>query len=233
MARRASHLLCCGALLISSAMSATPIDVAVAADCGAALEAACAAQRSNVISCAGCAGQHRQQLQQAGCDNDMISRWCAGLPVPPTGAVCATVAGVEGKLPHRYDETDAKDAGDCCASCGSDATRCRFWSFKASDVPNGNACRRFDAIPTQNQSSGAFVSGAAPPAAAHSSVRLRVSGDQLLDPSGSRVRLTGFNWPPKAIFGSSYSEDAALMRQQLPKANMVRMGESTSYPPCS
>jgi hypothetical protein len=194
-------------------------------DCDAALEMACGPKRHSVIDCAACAGDHAPSLRKAGCDNDRISRWCAGLPPPPPPPpspehACTVVAGVEGKLPHRFDETAARDVGECCASCGSEP-RCKFWSFKASDVEKGIACRRFASVPTQNQSSSAFVSGATPPPTA--AVRLRVSGAQLLDPSGAQVRLVGFNWPPKSIYGSTYKSDAVLMKQQLPRANLARI----------
>ena len=139
---------------------------------------------------------------------------------PPPAPVCSSEEGIEGKLPHHFDETGAKNAGECCASCGSDS-RCKFWSFKASDVSKGIACRRFASMPTKNQSSPDFVSGSAPPN--RPVARLRVSGAQLLDPDGNPIRLSGFNWPPKSIYGSTYQGDAELMKRQLPRANLVRI----------
>jgi hypothetical protein len=140
-------------------------------------------------------------------------------PPSPAPSGCSAVDGIEGKLPPHFDETDAKDTGECCASCASES-RCKFWSFKAADVSKGIACRRFAAVPTKNQTSAQFVSGRAPP---RSVARLRVSGAQLLDPSGKPIRLSGFNWPPRAIYGSAYDGDAELMQRQLPRANLVRM----------
>ena len=57
-------------------------NAASAPGCSAALEAACAAQRSDVFKCAECAGRNERALHLAGCDNDAISAWCAGLPPP-------------------------------------------------------------------------------------------------------------------------------------------------------
>eukprot|EP01043_Picozoa_sp_COSAG02_P092704 COSAG02_NODE_29293_length_572_cov_0.875264_1_plen_79_part_01 len=52
-----------------------------------------------------------------------------GVAIAPSPApVCSSVEGIEGKLPHHFDETGAKNTGECCASCGSDS-RCKFWSF--------------------------------------------------------------------------------------------------------
>eukprot|EP01052_Picozoa_sp_SAG31_P014134 SAG31_NODE_868_length_11355_cov_4.658582_8_plen_224_part_00 len=95
-------------------------------------------------------------------------------------------------------------------------------SFKPSDVSKGIACRRFASVPTKNQSSAGFISGSAPPTRPVAR-RLRVSGPQLLDPDGKPIRLSGFNWPPKSIYGSTYEGDAELMKHQLPRANLVRI----------
>ena len=79
-----------------------------ALDCEAALEAACAPQRRNPIDCAACAGGHAAQLQQAGCSNERISHWCAGL-APIVSRVannreCGYVASVSvGTPPQQLD----------------------------------------------------------------------------------------------------------------------------------
>ena len=35
-----------------------------------------------MFTCASCAGEHQQVLQKAGCENDAIAAWCAGLVSP-------------------------------------------------------------------------------------------------------------------------------------------------------
>ena len=49
--------------------------------------------------------------------------------------------------------------------------------------------------------------------------RLTVNGSHLLDPSGSRIRLTGFNWQK----GRTGDDPGALMKQLTPGANMARL----------
>ena len=48
--------------------------------CERALEEACGAQKGGVFACAECAGANLQALSAAGCGNDAISAWCAGVP---------------------------------------------------------------------------------------------------------------------------------------------------------
>ena len=63
-----------------------PADEGTAAtpSCEAALERGCGPQRrEDVFACARCAGQRQQVLHAAGCDNDTIAAWCAGV-APPT-----------------------------------------------------------------------------------------------------------------------------------------------------
>ena len=47
--------------------------------CVAALAKACGTKRSDVFACAECAGTHQQALKAAGCGNDAIAAWCAGV----------------------------------------------------------------------------------------------------------------------------------------------------------
>ena len=63
--------------------------------CDAALESACAAEKSPVFLCAECAGKNQHALKAAGCSNDAIANWCAGVAPPPApcpggfcGATC-------------------------------------------------------------------------------------------------------------------------------------------------
>jgi hypothetical protein len=50
------------------------------ATCTAALAAACQSENSKgVFACAQCAGVHQHGLQAAGCNNDDIAAWCAGV----------------------------------------------------------------------------------------------------------------------------------------------------------
>jgi hypothetical protein len=64
-----------------------PSKVKVCQDsCVAGLEAACGADHGDVFQCAQCAGIHQQQLQAAGCDNDAIAAWCAGIAPTPSPA---------------------------------------------------------------------------------------------------------------------------------------------------
>ena len=63
--------------------------------CDAALDRACAAEKSPVFLCAECAGKNQHALKAAGCSNDAIANWCAGVAPPPApcpggfcGATC-------------------------------------------------------------------------------------------------------------------------------------------------
>ena len=51
--------------------------------CEAALVAACQSTRTKAFECAQCSGVHQQTLKAAGCTNDDIAHWCAGVPVNP------------------------------------------------------------------------------------------------------------------------------------------------------
>jgi hypothetical protein len=125
------------------------------------------------------------------------------------------------------DEVNATDVDGCCKACGASES-CVFWSFKASDVPNGIACRRFATMPITNSTSSSFVSGSAPPPPAPtppppppppSQVRLKVSGNQLLEPNGKPIRLVGFNWPIIHV----HDGDGQLQMDHLPGANVARI----------
>jgi hypothetical protein len=142
---------------------------------------------------------------------------------------CEQVVGVDVTSPHHYSETNASDASGCCASCGADLPRCRYWSFKPSDVPKGIACRRFGSPPTHNRSAspGSWVAGMPPPARPPpppqpSPVRLKVDRGQLKDArTGVAVRLVGFNWN---IGGHmARSDDGVLMKSVLPATNLARI----------
>jgi hypothetical protein len=52
-----------------------------AGECGEALDAACLPARTDAFACAQCAGGSLGELQQAGCNNNQISAWCAGKAV--------------------------------------------------------------------------------------------------------------------------------------------------------
>ena len=88
--QRAAALFCCSvlaAVTVGGADSApTTRDT-----CSDALQSACGAQchphsPTCTFRCAACAGQHQQQLSAAGCDNNGITAWCAGVaPPPPPG----------------------------------------------------------------------------------------------------------------------------------------------------
>ena len=54
--------------------------------CCVALASACGATCHDMactFKCATCAGEHQQQLHQAGCSDDDIKAWCTGEPAPP------------------------------------------------------------------------------------------------------------------------------------------------------
>jgi hypothetical protein len=62
------------------ALAALASTAASSATCTVALNIACAAERAGgAFSCAECAGLHQRELQQAGCSNDDIAAWCAGV----------------------------------------------------------------------------------------------------------------------------------------------------------
>jgi hypothetical protein len=210
------QLTCC-----NSPLPRLPLaNPSVGCACEATLGQTCGAARArSVFDCAQCCGEHQQRLLAAGCTNSEIAAWCAR---QATGCPCQMEVGVEGKRPPQYLETAAADVAECCDNCAQDR-RCRFWSFKASDVGIGIPCRQFDALPVLNKSSGAFVSGTAPdarPAPTRSKVRLKVNGSKLIDlQTGNAVRLVGFNWQMNHL----KSGDGALMKQLLPNTNMARI----------
>jgi hypothetical protein len=146
---------------------------------------------------------------------------CCVLAVAASGDKCQTYPGVDVRAPKHFDEVNSTSPAECCDACGS-TSRCVFWAFKASDVPNGNACKRFDSLPTKNTTSSAFVSGSAPPPGPPpppSQVRLKVTGSQLIDPSGKAVRLTGFNWPLEHV----HPGDGQMMLDKMPGVNVARL----------
>ena len=51
--------------------------------CEAALVAACNSTRTKTFECAQCSGVHQHDLMAAGCTNDQVAKWCAGLPLSP------------------------------------------------------------------------------------------------------------------------------------------------------
>ena len=52
--------------------------------CNTMLQKLCGKERSaGVFACAQCSGLNQHALQKAGCDNEKISVWCAGVPPPP------------------------------------------------------------------------------------------------------------------------------------------------------
>eukprot|EP01045_Picozoa_sp_COSAG04_P043275 COSAG04_NODE_14107_length_580_cov_1.070686_1_plen_141_part_01 len=59
----------------------------------ALLAEACAATRSDAFACAECAGDHQQALSAAGCGNDAIAGWCAGMPPAPAPPTPSSSAG--------------------------------------------------------------------------------------------------------------------------------------------
>ena len=74
--------------------------------CERALEEACGAQRGGVFACAECAGANLQALSAAGCGNDAISAWCAGVPLTKSTWRPAPEVG-----PHVYALSLAPGAG--------------------------------------------------------------------------------------------------------------------------
>ena len=54
---------------------------------------------------------------------------------------------------------------------------------------------------------------------ANAAKRLTVSGSKLLDPSGNRIRLTGFNWLWDTTYHVAHDE-GAYMKSVLPGANV-------------
>ena len=68
--------------------SAVPAVSGNSTECMNALVGACGAachagDTSCTFKCATCAGEHQQQLHQAGCSDDDIKAWCTGEPAPP------------------------------------------------------------------------------------------------------------------------------------------------------
>ena len=76
------------------------------AGCERALEEACGAQKGGVFACAECAGVNLQALSAAGCGNDAISAWCAGVPLTKSTWRPAPEVG-----PHVYALSLAPGAG--------------------------------------------------------------------------------------------------------------------------
>ena len=80
----AAALFCCSVL----AAVTVGRGAASATTCRAALQSACGARCHAhsppcTFRCAASAGQHQHQLRAAGCDNDAITAWCAGVDPPP------------------------------------------------------------------------------------------------------------------------------------------------------
>lgn len=149
----------------------------------------------------------------------MLLGTCVDMEAADGPATCAVAAGLECTKPRHYDEVNATSPGDCCDWCIGDP-RCVFWSFKASDVPVGISCRRFDTMPVQNRSSSSFTSGSVDRGASnHTGLRLRVDGHRLRLPNGTIVRPVGMNWPLEHVM----SGDGATMRAHIPEANVVRI----------
>ena len=65
-----------------------PSDVGDA--CTTAMAAVCGPERGDAFECARCAGNHQQQLQGAGCSNNLISAWCADIPLARVPNVSAS-----------------------------------------------------------------------------------------------------------------------------------------------
>ena len=130
---------------------------------------------------------------------------------------CPVVQGLDVRSPRHFGEVNTTSAQYCCKACGS-SQECQFWSFKASDVPQGHACRLFATLPKANRSEASFVSGPKPPPSP-SDIRLHVEGSNLIDPQGKIVRLVGFNWPLEHV----HLGDGAVMREKLPGVNLVRL----------
>eukprot|EP00040_Diaphanoeca_grandis_P034056 m.209675 g.209675 ORF g.209675 m.209675 type:complete len:499 (+) comp33048_c0_seq4:288-1784(+) len=132
------------------------------------------------------------------------------------GATCLVAPSIECKEPPHFDEVNASDVDGCCAVCDSDP-KCIFWSFKASDISNGIACKKFDSMPTLNKTDSEFISGSVQHRA--STVRLRINGSRVIDNNGNDIRLVGLNWPLIHV----HDGDGELMKQTLPGVNMARI----------
>jgi len=149
---------------------------------------------------------------------------------------CPVTSGVECKLPKHYLEVPARSIDDCCAACNNH-TGCVFWSFKASDVGSGIACRLFDGEPQVNKSSSEFISGHAavpspgpPSPPAKEALRLTVNGSQLLGPDGRPVRLTGSNMQCSGMHGADPQDMHQLLGSGANVVRLIFFWDNTGYP---
>ena len=96
------------------------------AGCVEELGRRCTARSGDVFACAQCSGIHKDKLDAAGCTNNAISDWCAGVPSPPSahGCVCDdywtghrceidACGTTDGCGPHGTCVTDNHGAGKC------------------------------------------------------------------------------------------------------------------------
>lgn len=113
-------------------------NAASAPGCSAALEAACAAQRSDVFKCAECAGRNERALHLAGCDNDAISAWCAGLP-PPAPTAFPGSRLITAEWGTQLNEWAGKLAGQEWELCYTS-----FTMDKSTPTVFHTSCDRFD-----------------------------------------------------------------------------------------
>jgi hypothetical protein len=93
--------------------------------------------------------------------------WGPSLPVVVattlaiTADACAPTAGIEYKQPKHYTEVNASSAVACCEKCNANHPKCAAYSFKASDMPKGTACKLLSSPPTVTKSDSDFESGLA------------------------------------------------------------------------
>ena len=99
--------------------------------CVAALAKACGTKRSDVFACAECAGTHQQALKAAGCGNDAIAAWCAGVACP-AGEFRSSVN--ESFCPELTRAAGATTMEACRELCCSNAT-CGVWEWCPDSTP--------------------------------------------------------------------------------------------------
>ena len=110
--------------------------------CVAALAKACGAKRSDVFACAQCAGTHQHALKAAGCANDAIAAWCAGVapsPAPPQlaafrGSQLITDAGWGEQL-NGWANMTGREWSLCCSTFEGCDTAAKFHAACDAHTP--------------------------------------------------------------------------------------------------
>jgi len=129
--------------------------------CVAALAKACGTKRSDVFACAECAGTHQQALKAAGCGNDAIAAWCAGV-APFRGSKLLTDEEWGGQL-NTWAGMEGQVWALCCSTFEGCDTAAKFHAACDAHTPtltvahNAGGTNQFHHVNPGNFTFGGFV----------------------------------------------------------------------------